>query len=161
MKRRAACLALLALAGCGFALRQPQDVPFERLAFIGFAPRAPMEAALRQALPANVHLTTAPAQAQIVLRVLEDRITRTMVASTAAAQVRELRLRLVLRLQLEAPDGRIRLPATLLEQTRDLSYTETRALAKETEEAQLLAAMRADLARQVVHMLATLDADQD
>lgn len=158
-RRAVLCGAALALGGCGFALRQPRSVPFERIAFIGFAPRSPMEAALRAALPASVHVAATPAPAQLVLRVLDDRTDRTVVASTAAGQVRELRLHVTLKLQLEAPDGRIRLPATLLEQTRDISYTETSALAKETEEAQLLAAMRADLAQQVLRVLATLHAD--
>lgn len=150
----AALGAALALPGCGFALRQPPTLPWRRLALRGFAPRSPMADALRQALPAEVRWVQNPAEAELVIHALEDRLHRTAVSSTAAGLVRELRLRVVLKLRLQRPDGTLLLPDTELEQSRDMSYNESSALAKEAEENVLVREMRADIARQVLRLLA-------
>ena len=55
--RRAWLLGLAAaslaagLGGCGFELRRPPELPYTRIALVGFPNRSPMEAALRAALP--------------------------------------------------------------------------------------------------------------
>jgi LPS-assembly lipoprotein len=150
-------LTLLAgglLAGCGFALRQPAQLPFTKLAIMGFKTPSPMADALRQALPRTVTVVTQQRDAEVVLVVLEDRFDRTVAASTAAGQVREFRLRLTLRFRLDRPDGSPQLPEQHLELTRDMSYSETAALAKQTEEAGLVREMRMDVAQQLLQMLA-------
>lgn len=159
MKRRAVCFALAAaaaVAGCGFAPQTQLVMPFNRLAVVGLDADSPMAAALAQALPATVTLAPAPSDADVVLRVLRERLTRTVVASTAAGEVRELRLRVDLRFALEGPlpAGQTWLAATDIEQARDMSFTETAALAKEGEQRWLIEQMRRDLAQQVVRVLA-------
>lgn len=144
----------LGLAGCGFQLRQPVVPGIERLALSGFGPRSAMAAALRRALPASVQEVATPAAAQVTVKALEDRFERTVAASTAAGQVREFRLRVTLRFQLLRADGSLMLDDTLLEQQRDMSYTETAALAKEAEQNLLVQDMRDDIARQLLRMLA-------
>ncbi|MBQ0930191.1 hypothetical protein KAK07_07915 [Ideonella sp. 4Y16] len=158
MQRRAGLVLLGAslLAGCGFALRQPTEVPYERIALAGFKPRSPMAEALRRELPARVRIVEAAAQAQVQVVADEDVLHRTVVASTAVGQVREFRLRVRLRFHFARPDGEALSGVTELEQMRDLSYSETAALGKEVEEAELLREMRADIARQVVRRLAAL-----
>ena len=142
------------LAGCGFALRQPAQLPFTRLAIIGFKTPSPMADALRQSLPRTVTVVAQPRDAEVVLVALEDRFDKTVAASTAAGQVREFRLRLTLRFRLDRPDGSPQLPEQNLELTRDMSYSETAALAKQTEEAGLVREMRMDVAQQLLQMLA-------
>jgi len=147
-------LAVLApLAGCGFHLRRPAELPFTRLALTGFKPRSPMLAELRRALPDTVQLFEQPKQAEVVLVVKEDRFDKTVAASTSAGQVREFRLRVTLRFQLTRPDGVVLVPDTELEQLRDMTYTETDALAKASEEELLVHEMRADIAQQLLQML--------
>jgi LPS-assembly lipoprotein len=146
--------AALALAGCGFKLRQPMQLPFTRLAISGFQPASPMGDALRQALPASVNVVNRPLDAEVVLVVLEDRYDKIVAASTAAGQVREFRLRVTLRFRLDKPDGGTQLPEQRLELVRDMSYSETAALAKQTEEAGLVRDMRQDMAQQLLQMLA-------
>jgi LPS-assembly lipoprotein len=141
------------LSACGFRLRQPVELPFTRLALKGFKPRAPMADEIRLALPAKVHLTE-PAQAEVVLVVVEDAYEKTVAASTAAGQVAEFTLRVRLRFQLERPNGDVLLPETKIELQRDLSYSESAALAKETEENTLVRDMRADIASQLLQILA-------
>jgi LPS-assembly lipoprotein len=154
--RRTALLALAAsaLAGCGFELRRPERLPFNRLALTGFQPRSPLAEALRQALPSQVKVVAHPNEAEMVLVAIEERFDKTVAASTAGGQVREFRLRVTLRFRLDRPDGSPQLGETRLELTRDMSYSETAALAKQAEEAGLVREMRADLAQQLLHMLA-------
>jgi LPS-assembly lipoprotein len=146
--------ALATLAGCGFALRRPAELPFSRIAIAGFAPQSPMAQALRQALPRSVTVVEQPSDSDVVLVALEDRFDKTVAASTATGQVREFRLRVTLRFRLDHPDGTPQLPEQTLELTRDMSYSETTALAKQTEEAVLVREMRMDLAQQLLQMLA-------
>jgi len=144
------------LSGCGFQLRQPPRLGFERIALAGFAPRSPMAEELRRQLGAVVRVVDAPGQAQVVLQALDDARERSVVASTAAAQVRELQLRVKLNFRASTPGGRELIPRTDLLLSRDLSYRETAALAKEAEEADLFREMQADVAEQVLRRLASL-----
>ena len=142
------------LAGCGFALRQTPPLPSSRIALIGFAPRSPLAAELRSRLAAPAQVVDAPAQADVLLQVLTDQREKSVVASTASGQVRELQLRLRFEFRLATPDGRELMPATELRLSRDLSYSETFALAKAQEEAEIYAAMQADIVQQVLGRLA-------
>lgn len=157
--RRAWLLGLAAaplaagLGGCGFELRRPPELPYTRIALVGFAPRSPMELALRAALPSSAEVVQSTAQAEVVLTAVDDRTYRIVAASTTAGQVREFRLRVQLKFRLSRPDGRILLNDTELQRERDLSYTETAALSKRAEEEALLQEMRDDLAQQVLRML--------
>jgi LPS-assembly lipoprotein len=151
--------AAATLAGCGFRLRQPATFAFRTLAFSGFRPGSPLEAALRRAIARSGGITVAPSltNADLVLEVLDDRHERSVVAVTAAGQVRELVLWSRLTMRVRRPDGRIAMPEALIEQRRDLSFTEAAALSKEREEAELLRAMDDDIADQVLRRLASID----
>ena len=152
----AATTPVLVLAGCGFALRRPPVMPFQRIALVGFAARSPLGQDLRQHLQQALQVVDLPAQAEVVLQVLTDRRERSVVASTAAGQVRELQLRLRFEFRLLTPGGRELSPVTELLLSRDMSYSETVALAKAQEEAEIYSAMQADVAQQVAGQLAQL-----
>jgi LPS-assembly lipoprotein len=156
-RRTAALAAGLALAGCGFHLRPTPPLAFRSMALVGFADGSPLAAALRRELTrAGVELRANPAQAQTVFDALADARERTVAASTAVGQVRELQLRVRLRFRVATPSGRLLLPASDLLLTRDMSYSETAALAKQQEEAALFAAMDEDIVGQVLRRLASV-----
>lgn len=144
------------LGGCGFQLRRLPELQFQSIALLGFAPRSPMADALREQLRLQVRVLEAPERAQVVLRALEDQRERSVVASTSAAQVRELQLRLKLSFRADTPAGRELIPSSELLLQRDMSYSETAALAKEFEEAELFREMQADLVGQVLRRLAAV-----
>lgn len=144
------------LAGCGFQLRRPPPMPFARIALQGFEPRSPLAEALRRALRDVAEVVAAPQQAQVVLVAMQDRTDRSIVASTATGQVRELQLRLQFGFRVVSPDGTTLAAPAQLVLARDMSFSETAALAKELEEAQQLREMRADIASQVLRRLASL-----
>jgi LPS-assembly lipoprotein len=156
--RRAGLLALAgsALAGCGFQLRQPPRMGFGRIALTGFEPRSPMAKELRRQLGASARVVDSPGQAEVVLQALDDLRERSVVATTAAAQVRELQLRVKFNFRASTPGGRELIPRTELLLSRDLSFSETAALAKELEESELFREMQADVAAQVLRRLASL-----
>ena len=146
--------AVAALAGCGFELRRTPELPFGKIALVGFEPRSPLAAELRRTLGERVQVLDAVDQADVVLQVLLDRRERSVVASTASAQVRELTLRVRFNYQITDAGGRELAPATEILLARDMSYSETFALAKAQEEAQLYAAMQTDIVQQLVRRLA-------
>jgi len=159
----AGTLAMLGLAaasgllgGCGFALRQPPRLTFRSLALTGFEPRSPLADDLRRQIGAQVAVLDDPGRAEVVLHALADQRHKSVVASTAAAQVRELQLRLRFEFRAYAPGGRELMPRVQLLLTRDMSYSETAALAKEQEEAELFRDMQADVVAQVMRRLASI-----
>ncbi|MDP2007271.1 MAG: LPS assembly lipoprotein LptE [Rubrivivax sp.] len=144
------------LAGCGFTLRRPPRLAFQSIALVGFAPRSLLAEALRRELLQQVSVLDNAAKAQVVLKALDDGRERSVVASTAAAQVRELQLRLKFDFRADTPGGRQLIPRVELLLKRDLSYSETQALGKEAEEAELFREMQADVVTQVLRRLAAI-----
>ncbi|MEF7615423.1 LPS assembly lipoprotein LptE [Aquincola sp. MAHUQ-54] len=145
-------------AGCGFQLQRPPVLPFRSIAFTGFSARSPLAAELRSRV-GETRISEIPAQAEVILHALSDRRERSVVATTAAGQVREVQLRVRLNFRVTAPGGRVLLPPSELLLTRDMTYNETAALAKEQEEAQLYRAMESDIAQQIMRRLAALQPD--
>ncbi len=146
-------LGTLLLASCGFELRGTPELPFSRIALEGFAVRSPLAEELRRALAQGAEVVPATDRAQVVLRALTDTRERGVVASTADGQVRELQLRVRLTFLLSTPAGAELIPQTELLLTRDMSYSESLALAKEYEEVQLYRAMQSDIVSQVMRRL--------
>jgi LPS-assembly lipoprotein len=141
------------LTGCGFELRQTPPLPFSRIALTGFPLRSPLVAELRERLSASVQVVDTPGQAEVVLQARTEARSKSVVASTASGQVRELTLRLRFEFRLVTPSGRELVPPTELLQSRDMSYSETFALGKAQEEAEIYAAMQADTVQQVLRRL--------
>ena len=146
----------LALAGCGFKLRQADNLGFRSIALTGFAPRSLLADELRTTLARTVTIETNPAKAELVLQSLTDVRERSVVATTTAAQVRELSLRLRFRFRTQTPAGRELTPPTELALARDMSYNESQALAKQHEEGELYREMQSDIVAQVMRRLAAI-----
>ncbi|MBP6599599.1 MAG: hypothetical protein KA216_09160 [Giesbergeria sp.] len=157
----AAPLALTALAGCGFRLRGVPEFAFRSL-YIAAPPASPLARELRRTLEVSggkLLLLTEPAQqpqAEAVLEVLQEQHERSVVGLTTSGQVRELQLRLRIKFKLRTPAGAELIPETELLQQRDISYSETIALAKEAEEALLYRSMQTDLVQQLMRRLAAV-----
>ena len=158
MQRRHLLLAGVAtLAGCGFELRREPELPFKTLALTGFQPDSPLAAGLRRQVKRTpVQLLDDPARAQVVLEVLQEHRDRTVVASTSVGQVREWQLRLNFDYLIRTADGELLVPKVELRLARDMNYTETTALAKEQEAANLYGAMHSDAIAQVMRRLAAV-----
>ncbi|MBL8308460.1 MAG: hypothetical protein JNM33_17335 [Rubrivivax sp.] len=156
--RRAALTgaAALLLGGCGFQLRQPPKLAFQSIALTGFARRSTLAEDFRLQLERQVKVLESPEKAELVLQALEDLRQKSVVASTSAAQVREVQLRLKFSFRVSTPGGRELIPRADLLLVRDINYSETQALAKEAEEGELYREMQADVVAQVLRRLAAV-----
>jgi len=144
------------LAGCGFQLRQPPRLAFRRIALVGFAKRSPLEHELARQLRQQVELLPAPDRAEVVLHALEDLRERSVVASTATAEVRELQLRVRFVFRAATPGGRELIARSSLQAQRDMSTRESAALAKAHEEDELFRELQADVVAQTLRRLASV-----
>ena len=154
-------LATFGLAGCGFALRKAPTFAFQTIRLQGNEGTA-VARELREALQANglqvLTSANAPATqpAQVVLTVVTDQRERVVVGQTAAGQVRELQLRTRFVFRLRAANERDLIQDTELLLERDISFTETAVLSKESEEAMLYRDMQGDVVQQVLRRLAAV-----
>jgi LPS-assembly lipoprotein len=157
-RRLVAAGAAAALAGCGFQLRRAPELRFRTIALSGFGRFSPLAEELRVNINATptTQVVETPAQAQVVLEALADARERSVVASTAAGQVRELQLRTRLQFRVRNAAGRELIPATEILLSRDMNYSESLALAKEQEEQLLYRAMQTDIVAQVMRRLAAV-----
>ena len=159
-RRLFAATAATLLAGCGFELRRAPELHFRTIALTGFRAHSPLAEELRMQIDASptTKVVEAVTQAQVVLEALNDSRERSVVGSTAAGQVRELQLRTRLRFRLRNAAGRELIGSTELVLSRDMSYSEELALAKEQEESLLYRTMQSDIVAQVMRRLAAVRA---
>jgi LPS-assembly lipoprotein len=156
-RRHLLLLGAAALTGCGFELRREPELLFQTVAFAGFKPDSPLAAALRRQLKrTSVQLLEDANRAQVVVEALNEKRDRTVVVSTSVGQVREWQLRLQFDYLLRTPGGELLLPRTELRLARDMNFTESQALAKEQEAAQLYGSMQSDAVAQVMRRLAAV-----
>ena len=97
-----------------------------------------------------------PAQAEVVLQALVDRRERSAAATTAAGQVRELQLRLLATVRADTPGGRVLMAPVALRLVRELTTTETAALAKSAEETEIFREMQDDVVAQLLRRLSAV-----
>lgn len=152
----AACAS--SLAACGFKLRGRSSYPFKSL-YLQANPNSAFGRQLQRTLEGSgITVLTAPNNPELAERVLEllsEQHERAVISQTTAGSVRELQLRLRIRYRLHSTLGVSSGEVVELLQTRDLSYDESAALAKEAEEQMLFNDMQNDLVAQIVRRLAT------
>ncbi len=157
-RRRAwlAGAAAAALAGCGFELKRAPEMRFRTIQLTGFAPRSPLAAELRRDIDASTttRVVETAKDAEVVLHAITDAREKSVVAQTAANQIREFELRSRFGFELRTVAGKELIPPSEIVLKRSLTYTESAALAKEQEEAFLYRSMQGDIASQVLRRLA-------
>jgi LPS-assembly lipoprotein len=152
--RLALAAALSLLAACGFQLRGAADMPFDTL----FVPGATGGIALE--LKRNIQSGSAtrvvddPKAAEAQLLFSEETRTKEILALSSAGRVREYRL--IYRVGFRVGDGKGGdfVPPSTVTLTRDVTYDDAVALAKETEERQLFRDMQADMVQQIMRRIA-------
>ena len=151
---------VLLLAGCGFELRKPPSFAFASI-YLAVPPMSQLGLELQRALAASggVSLVTDQRQverADLVFELLQELREKVVLGRTSTGAVREYQLRIRLRFKVRNRQGIERIPDTELVQQRDISYSESFALAKEAEEDLLYRNMQSDLVRQILRRLAAL-----
>ena len=163
MQRRKFLLAISAasLAGCGFQLRGSVSYhyAFQSL-FSGFIPTSTLgQEFKRQATAQGLQVLDAGVdadKAQVVLRIHQESRERAAVGAGVTGQVNAIQLRLRFRFSLFTTQGKTLQDEVELYQQRELSYSESFALAKEAEEQLLYADMQVDMAQQLLRRLSAI-----
>ena len=161
MKRRtfAAAVPALALAGCGFQLRRAPEFAFGRI-FVNSAPNSQLGLDVKRAIASgnNVAVVPDPLASDVILDLLTDQREKQVVGLNATGQVREFQLRIRCRFRLRTREGKELIPDTELLQQRDISYTESAALSKESEEQLLYRDMQSDIVLQLLRRIGAVKA---
>jgi LPS-assembly lipoprotein len=144
-------------ASCGFQLRGRSDFAFKTL-HTGFAENSPLGNELKRTIVAgsDTRIVAAEKDAQAVMDVLADTREKVVLGTNASGQVREFQLRMRLKFKLRSPQGKELIPESELLVTRDVAFSESAVLAKESEEQLLYRAMQTDLVQQVMRRLAAV-----
>lgn len=174
---RAARLAVLAsalsLGACGFQLQGTHNMAFQTVQLTGFAGNSPLASELAHALQSSgvrvVDSTLSATQAASAVRVpithivldgMRDQRGMTVSTTTAYGQVRDVTASNSLRFRVLRGDGSVLLKPTDVALSRDMSYNETKALAKQDESEALYKAMQSDIVSQVMRRLAAIRPEQ-
>lgn len=150
-----AAVPALVLAGCGFQMRRAAHYPFQSIAVQG---SGLLPAIVRRELKGQgtvrVLAEGEPVnEAEVVCEILGQTRNSGIAASTSGGQIRELTLTLTVRFRLRTAGHKDLIAPTAVQQTRDISYNETAALAKENEQELLYRDMTADIAQQIVRQI--------
>lgn len=168
--RKRTLLSLMALApvlsACGFRLRGAPSFPFTSLYVQAPEGSVFTREVLRNLATAGGNLTVIlppakPDTAEATLYLLGERRQRVVLAKTVSGQVREVELRLFARFKLVDKAGRVWIDDTEMQQKREMSYSESLALAKDEEEASLYRNMYSDMAQQLLRRLSAAHAPAD
>lgn len=157
MSRRRRVLVLgaaLALGGCGFKLRAGAELPFRTIhgAFWpGSGVGLEFSRAMRNA--ANVRLVAREAEAEVRLQTIRELREKETVGFSSTGRAREVQLRLRYAFRLLDAQGRELIPPNELILRRDLTTSDTQAVAKEQEEALLYREMESDIVEQLLRRL--------
>jgi LPS-assembly lipoprotein len=151
---------IVSLSACGFKLRGSYDYAFNSL-FVEVNDASLVGKALIGALnlEGKVKVLTDPHDrplAQAVLELDVEQREKTVTAINAAGQVREMQLRLRMNYRLKEADGKGLITEGQVVQHRDISYNETAALGKETEEIALYKDLQGDLVQQLLRRLSAV-----
>jgi LPS-assembly lipoprotein len=154
----ASVVCLVALGGCGFALRVDQPLPFDTIAVTPERPGG-VSGALTHYLGKRVRPVAPGADGvlpDVIVDILQETRNKVIVSVTTSGQVREYEVHLNVVFRIRTPYGVEVIPHATIERTASISYSETAALAKEAEEAMLYRDMQADVVQQLMRRLALL-----
>jgi LPS-assembly lipoprotein len=148
--------ATLLLAACGFQLRGAAGLPFETLYLPGATSGIALELKRNIQSGSATRVVDDPKAAAAQLLFSEETRAKEILALSSAGRVREYRL--VYRVGFRVADGKGGnfLPPSTVTLTRDITYDDAVALAKETEEQVLFRDMQADMVQQIMRRLAAV-----
>ncbi len=151
-----ASLALLATAGCGFALRGATHLPFQTIYVPG--PNSGVALDLRRSLQSetNARVVADPRDAQALLQFTEERRDKEILSLTGAGRVAEFQLRYQVGFRVHDGKGHDYVPPSTILLTREITYSDVAVLAKDAEEQLLYRDMQSDMAQQIMRRLAAV-----
>jgi len=149
-----ALAAVVLIAACGFQLRGTAGLPFATLYLPGATGGIALDLKRNIQAGSATRVVDDPKAAEAQLLFSEETRAKEILALSSAGRVREFRL--IYRVRFSVGDGKggeFLAPSTVT-LTRDVTYDDAVALAKETEELLLYRDMQADMVQQIMRRLA-------
>ena len=148
------------LSACGFELRKAPELAFSTM-YTNIAEASVFGQLLKRNLKTinNLEVITDTREierAQVILELTQEAQEKVILSKSSTGTVREYVLRYRVRFKLRTRDGFELIPDTEMVQEREISFNETAALSKETEEQLLYRDMRSDLVQQLMRRLAAV-----
>ena len=143
------------LAGCGFRLRGTANVPFETIHVPGATAGIALDLKRNIEAGTRARVVDDPKAAQALLQVTEEARSREILSLTSAGRVREFQLRYRVGFRVHDGKGGEFVPVSVIQLTRDMTYSDAEILAKEQEEQLLFRDMRTDMVQQILRRLAS------
>ncbi|MBL8473688.1 MAG: hypothetical protein KF778_01110 [Rhodocyclaceae bacterium] len=153
---RFALLLLCALlAGCGFHLRGKQDLPFQSI-YVPDTRGSELSALLKRGIQTSsrAQVVESPKEAEAIIVILTSGREKSILSVSGAGRVREYELRERFAFRVIDNKGEIIVPEGEIIIRRDMTYDDTKILAKQQEEAVIYRDMQKDLVQQVLRRLA-------
>jgi LPS-assembly lipoprotein len=145
---------VLLLSACGFQLRGTATLPFDTI-YVQAPPTSLLATQLRQAVlsGSTTRVADRPEQAQVILQILNELQEKQILSLTGGGRVSEYMLRYRVSFRLTDSKNREHIPASEITMRRDYTYSDSLALAAESEEALLFRDMRSDAVSQLLRRL--------
>ena len=151
--------ALLA-AGCGFQLRRTDGIPFASL-YVDAPPGSVVAQRIGTLLRSDktTRLVATAGEAEAVLKISQEARTKVILSLSGAGRVTEYRLGLRLSYSVAGKTGRSLAAPEVIELARDITYDDTKVLAKAAEEQLLYTDMDDNAAQRIVRRLQAIKPD--
>ena len=143
------------LAGCGYRLRGTANVPFETIHVPGATSGIALDLKRNIENGTRARVVDDPKIAQALVQFTEESRSREILSLTSAGRVREFQLRYRVGFRVHDGKGGEFVPASVIQLTRDMTYSDAEILAKEQEEQLLFRDMQSDMVRQILRRLAS------
>ncbi len=143
------------MTACGFKLRGAYTFPFASAALETPASAPEFSAQLRRALAgeASLRLVEAQSAPHVRIRVLEVFSEKRILSLSSGGKVREFQIEQRVKFDVVDVNEKVLLPEQLITATREYSFSDAQALAKEGEERILRADMQTNLIAQILRQL--------
>jgi LPS-assembly lipoprotein len=156
IKYAVALLVSLMMGACGFQLRQAPDFLFKTL-YSTFPEASPLAQEIRRNIEGEVIADSKQIErADVIFELLQELPQKVILARTSTGLVRDFQLILRVTFRLRARDGTELIPATEIIQQRDISFNDSAALSKESEEQLLYRDMRSDIVQQIMRRISAV-----
>ncbi|MHB1093477.1 LPS-assembly lipoprotein LptE [Thiobacillus sp.] len=155
-----ATVPALLVAGCGFQLRRSDGIPFASL-YVDAPSGSVVAQHIRNSLTRNKTTRLAPSasEAEAILKLTQEEHTKVILSLSGAGRVTEYRLGLRLVYSVLGKAGRNLVAPEAIELSRDITYDDTRVLAKGAEEQLLYRDMDDNAAQRIVRRLQAIKLD--
>lgn len=155
MRRWLMIASCLFLAACGFQLRGAYSLPFDSL-HVAQPESSELHALIKRHIEASTQtrIVSNPKEAQAVLSVLGDVRQKDILSLNSAGRVREYQLVRSFTFRLHDSKGRDWISPSTIRLSREMTFDDTRVLAKEAEESLIWRDIQNDLVQQLLRRLA-------